>query len=288
MKKIGLILVLVVNLGVLYAQTANVVFYTEDEETFYLSVEGLMQNKKPLSKVKVEGIAQEFFKVKFVFADPSIPPLERNVSVEMGEEWVYKVKKKSNGKYGLVFFQEKAISKERQTGPTDEEVKQFGKLADQTLKFLNDASEIEVGSNTETTHTQHTEIHHHHHQQGGFPTTTTTTIHEEYRYPGYNGPIGCAGVPMQAVDFNNAKRSVTSKDFPAEKMKIAQQIVRNHCMLVDQVKSLMLAFDFENDRLKLAKFAYDYTHDIGNYYKLNDAFDFPNTVDQLDDYLKSK
>jgi len=287
MKKISLILVLLVNLGVLYAQTANVVFYTEDEETFYLSVEGLIQNKKPLSKVKVEGIAQDFFKVKFVFTDPSIPPLERNVSAEMGQEWVYKVKKKSNGKYGIVLFQEKAISKERQTGPTDKEIEQFGKLQNQTLKFLKDASEIEVGgSSTETQHTQHTEIHHHHHQQGGFP--TTVHVVEEYRYPGYNGPIGCPGVPMEPIDFNDAKRSVTSKDFPNEKMKIAQQIVRNHCMLVDQVKSLMLAFDFENDRLKLAKFAYDYTHDIGNYYKLNDAFDFPNTVDQLDDYVKTK
>jgi hypothetical protein len=43
----------------------------------------------------------------------------------------------------------------------------------------------------------------------------------------------------------------------------------------------MKLFDFEATKLTYAKFAYNHTYDIGNYYKVNDAFDFESSVDDL-------
>jgi hypothetical protein len=40
--------------------------------------------------------------------------------------------------------------------------------------------------------------------------------------------------------------------------------------------------------LDFAKFAYDHTYDIGNYYKVNDVFSFESSVDELDQYIRSR
>ena len=50
----------------------------------------------------------------------------------------------------------------------------------------------------------------------------------------------------------------------------------------------MLLFTFEDTRLDLAKYAYGHTFDIGNYYKLNDAFTFESSIDELNKYIRGE
>jgi hypothetical protein len=40
--------------------------------------------------------------------------------------------------------------------------------------------------------------------------------------------------------------------------------------------------------LEFAKFAYAYTYDQGNYYKVNDVFGFESSIRDLEEYLKRK
>ncbi|MBK7175336.1 MAG: DUF4476 domain-containing protein [Bacteroidales bacterium] len=108
--------------------------------------------------------------------------------------------------------------------------------------------------------------------------------HEErYILPGYNGVYGCP-FPMAPSDFEQAKQSIKSKSFEDSKLTIAKQIINTNCLLSGQVKEIMLLFSFEDTRLELAKFAYGYTLDIGNYYKVNDAFTFESSIDELNTY----
>ncbi|TNF27359.1 MAG: DUF4476 domain-containing protein [Bacteroidetes bacterium] len=122
-------------------------------------------------------------------------------------------------------------------------------------------------------------------------TTTTTTTGaaqpQHYVMPGYSGPIGCPW-PMDEGQFANAQRSVTSKDFEESKMTVAKQITGANCLTADQVRRMMGAFDFEQTKLDYAKFAYNKTYDIGNYYMLNDAFDFESSIDELNDYINGR
>lgn len=104
--------------------------------------------------------------------------------------------------------------------------------------------------------------------------------------PGYNGPVGC-DYPMSQQSFNAAKNSVASKTFDDSKVTVAKQVIKNNCMLTSQVKSLINLLTFENDKLELAKFAYQYTYDKGNYYQINEVFDFNSSVDELDSYISS-
>jgi hypothetical protein len=120
-------------------------------------------------------------------------------------------------------------------------------------------------------------------------TTTTTTTSggggaDHYVMPGYSGAIGCPW-PMDEGQFSNAQRSVSSKDFEDSKMTVAKQITGANCLTADQVKRIMNEFDFEDSKLEYAKFAYNKTYDIGNYYMLNDAFDFESSIDELNEYI---
>jgi hypothetical protein len=138
-------------------------------------------------------------------------------------------------------------------------------------------------------------------------TTTTTTTHTTttsgttvqtgtaavidrepaYRMPGYNGPIGCA-MPMSEGEFATAKQSLESKGFEDSKMTLAKQIARDRCFSVAQVKTIMGMFSFEDSKLEFSKFAYDHTHDLGNYYQVNDAFSFESSIDDLNKYIQSR
>lgn len=136
-------------------------------------------------------------------------------------------------------------------------------------------------------------------------TTTTTTTHsssstgaeittakpvkepEVYRMPGYTGPIGC-GWPMSSTEFADAKQGIGSKSFEDSKMTTAKQVGRDRCFTTEQVKGIMGLFSFEDSKLEFAKYAYERTYDIGNYYKLNDAFTFSSSIEELNSYIQSR
>lgn len=110
---------------------------------------------------------------------------------------------------------------------------------------------------------------------------------EVYRMPGYTGPIGC-GWPMSSTEFAEAKESIESKGFEETKMTMAKQIGRDRCFTVEQVKGIMGVFGFEDTKLDFAKYAYERTYDIGNFYKVNAAFSFETSVDELNEYVQAR
>lgn len=110
---------------------------------------------------------------------------------------------------------------------------------------------------------------------------------EVYRMPGYSGPVGC-GMPMSGTEFADARRSIESQSFEETRMTLARQIGRDRCFTTDQVKGIMGVFSFEDTKLEFAKYAYDRTHDIGNYYKVNEAFTFSSSVDELNKYIQTR
>jgi hypothetical protein len=93
---------------------------------------------------------------------------------------------------------------------------------------------------------------------------------------------------MRDSDFNEAKNSIASKTFEDTKMQIAKQVAQSNCFKTSQVKEIMMLFTFEESKLEFAKYAYDYTFDVGNYYKVNDAFTFESSIDDLNAHIKRK
>ncbi|MEO8069601.1 MAG: DUF4476 domain-containing protein [Flavobacteriales bacterium] len=108
-----------------------------------------------------------------------------------------------------------------------------------------------------------------------------------YSMPGYTGAVGCPW-PINDSEFGSMKGSIESKTFEESKMTMAKQILKDRCMKVSQVKGIMGLFTFEDSKLDFAKYAYDRTYDIGNYYQVNDLFTFEASIEELNQYLESK
>ena len=141
---------------------------------------------------------------------------------------------------------------------------------------------VTSGSTTTTTSTTTTS------SSGGTMSGGDVVIHDNNAYvlPGYSGVYGCP-YPMGQSDFESAKQSISSKGFDESKLTIAKQIIGSNCMLCSQIKEMMLLLSFEESRLDLAKFAWSHNLDRGNYYKLNDAFTFETSIDELNQYTQS-
>ena len=136
-------------------------------------------------------------------------------------------------------------------------------------------------------------------QQTTITTTTTTTNtdggmaqqsapppQQQSYVPGYTGPVGCP-VPMSHEDYESAKSSISQKDFENTKLDMAKQIAGSNCLLAEQVRGIMKLFTFENSKLEFAKFAYTHTYDKGNYFKVNDAFEFDSSSSDLNSYISN-
>lgn len=115
---------------------------------------------------------------------------------------------------------------------------------------------------------------------GGYPQQSSTIVY----VPGYAGPVGCA-MPMNSSDFASAKSTISSQSFASSKVTVAKQVANSNCFTADQVKELVQLMDFESDKLEVAKYCYTHTYDKGNYFKINDAFDFSSSIDELNNYI---
>jgi hypothetical protein len=93
---------------------------------------------------------------------------------------------------------------------------------------------------------------------------------------------------MSTIDFEETKSSVKSKTFSDSKLTMAKQIAKNECLKAEQIKEIMMLFDYEDTRLEFAKYAYDYVFNPRKYYKVNDAFDYEMTIEELNEYINNK
>jgi len=102
---------------------------------------------------------------------------------------------------------------------------------------------------------------------------------------GYNGKAGC--IPPLS-DVNAIKHAIDEEDFSDDKIMIAKQALKGKCLSVQNIITISEAFDFEDKKLEFAKFAYDYTYDVDNYYQVNKIFDFSTSKEELNEYVSKR
>ena len=302
------------------AQKTNLIFFTEGGEKIYVILNAVLQNEKAETNVKVTDLVAPNYKLKILFADSTIAPLEKNLMFQQGTETTFNIKKNSKGEYVVRYLSEVPIAQAvppangqsvvifsasgpamptapvatttvsttqttTTTGTTSQDGVSMGvNVGGVTMNMnVNGTGVGPDGTASSTTTT--------------YSTTTTTTStgvgiqpnqvqpqQQAYVLQGYTGAVGCP-YPMTPGDFEAAKGSISSKSFDDSKLTIAKQIIATNCLLSSQVRELMQLFSFEDSKLELAKYAYGYTYDIGNYFKVNDAFTFESSIDELNTYI---
>lgn len=294
---------------------SNLIFFSEQGERFTVILNGIRQNNNPETNVKVTDLIAPGYKLKVIFDNPNLGELDKNLMFNQGTETTFVITKNKKNEYVLRWMNEVPINQALPPAPGQQVVVYHteppvsGTITQTTTTYsetyaepqgnvsmginINDPElgvnmKIDLGgtlpANSQVTTTQTTTTYSATNTSGGYAPTQQQPVQQAYVLPGYNGPLGCA-YPMHPGDFQDVKKSIESKSFDDTKLKIAKQVIASNCLLSDQVKEIMLLFTFEDARLDLAKYAYGYTYDIGNYYRLNDAFTFESSIEELDEYI---
>lgn len=113
--------------------------------------------------------------------------------------------------------------------------------------------------------------------QGGQPNTGN----------GQTNPWGLPWGPqaMAAGDFEMLKATVMNKGFESSKMDVIRMAMVNNYFSSVQVAQLMNLMSFESTKLDLAKMLYARVVDKGNFYIVNNAFDFSSSSTALSQYI---
>ena len=96
--------------------------------------------------------------------------------------------------------------------------------------------------------------------------------------PGYNGSYGC--IPPLS-DVNAIRNAIEEESFSDDKIIVAKQALKGKCMSVQNIIYISESFDFEDGKLEFAKFAYNCTYDIDNFYQVNKIFSFSSSKEEL-------
>lgn len=98
--------------------------------------------------------------------------------------------------------------------------------------------------------------------------------------------VNCRGFAMSDQELEQALGVVRSSSFEDTKLEQAKLIVRNNCLTVAQVRSMVRLMTFEKSKLDLAKFAYSISHDKRNFYLVNQEFTFDISKSELTEYMQ--
>jgi hypothetical protein len=103
-------------------------------------------------------------------------------------------------------------------------------------------------------------------------------------YQDYKGKVGCPQ-PIKDDKVEEMLHGFGEFSMSDQRMETMRTFIKNNCVTVDQLKKMMSTLDFEDNKLVVAKFAYSYIFDRNNYYLLHSLFDYPYSVEDLNNYL---
>jgi hypothetical protein len=299
MKKILLMLALILP-SILFAQqlTGNLTVFSEDGDKFFLVLNGEKQNDVPQSNIRIEALPQPYYSAKVFFVDSTIGPISKNVQIaDMNNTMMdvtYRIKKDKSRKAKLNPYSSIAAQPDF-VAPAGMYVHRFGQSSSTgvggTTQTTTTTTSNTVGANVNMpgvsmniTINDPTEEH--------ITTSTTTTTSSSSHNSNTNNqssPDGnCHGWAMKPADFTAAKKTISGASFEDTKLSTAKSITSSNCLSADQVVAICNLFSFEDTKLVFAKYAYKYTTDPKNYFKVNNVFSFDASKEELSKFVSGE
>lgn len=279
--------------GFAQQNTSSLYVYNPQGDPFYLLINGIQQNYMAQNTVQVSGLTAYEYQIQVVFKDRNLGALQAqkvqtvDAAYQYGQS-IYKVGINPMGFYDMQlehFFPGFVLiptNRNQQVIPYHTVVQNQVPVYQQPPvlidfhAFCSPNNHVCGMPNTPTTMPSPVQV------------TTPAPAPPPNPMPGYNGAVGCSAWPMSDEDFNRALGSVQSKSFDNTKLVVAKQIASSNCLKVSQVKQMAKLFNFDAGKLEFAKYAYDHTYDIANYYQVNDVFSFDSSAKELSNYVTSR
>ena len=267
-------------------------FLLKTNSKFTLFLNNIQQHESPESNVWVGNLNTPMYRAKIVFSDSSKPPLEKTIYFpEENSEVTYRIiEKKGKSKlrgFSVVPLPPQYVERPNQravvvvTEPiytqttTTKSVIKNGN-GDHVNMDVN-VGGVGISVNVDINDSVQQEVIYE-------ETITTSTSTDHYVMQGYNGPIGCPW-PMDESDFYEAKQTIASKDWDETRLSLAKQLISSNCLFADQVRDIAQLMEWEEAKLDFAKYAYSYTYDIGNYFKVSQVFEWEASTEELNAFI---
>jgi len=100
----------------------------------------------------------------------------------------------------------------------------------------------------------------------------------------FDNHFGSGNIYTKAIgngEFDRVLWAISKEGFETNKMRSAEQIIDANYFTTAQLRQLLGLFNFESNKLQLAKLGYDKVVDQSNYYSLNDVFSYNSSRDEL-------
>lgn len=293
-----------------FAQNSNLTIFSEDGLPFYLILNGIRQNEKPETNVRVDGLVSDYYTTKVIFSDKNLPIIERKMLMVIDAdgrkgEATYKIKADKKGEQVLRYF---SFTPAAQVLPPPPNVivHSYNAVPMAAISFTETTSTTSTtssstmgggssdnvsiginmgGINIGASVVVDDHAGHNHSTQVSHQTTTTTT---STNFNNNNNVVVVAEpacMPMERNLFQSALTSIKGQSFSDTQLSQAKEITASNCLNAMQIKEICKIFSFEDTKLEYAKFAYQYCFDRNNYWQINDSFSFKSSVTELNDYI---
>ncbi|HYD20784.1 MAG TPA: DUF4476 domain-containing protein [Flavipsychrobacter sp.] len=282
--------------------TANLTIFSEDGDKFYLVLNGERQNNVPQTNLRIEDLPQPYYNAKIIFEDKSIADVSKNnlAVADPGSgqpmDVTYKIKKDGSGKAKLRYFSAIPIA-QGYVAPSNVYVMHYGNPAgamggtvSQTTTTTTTTGGSTVGASMNVNGMNVNVSVNDPLMNGTVSHTTTTTTTSSYsddrNYRNSEPVNDCYA--MKSSNFQSAKATISNESFDETRLSTAKSIIAGNCLTSDQVLEICKLFSFEQSRLDFAKCAYGKTVDQNNYFKVNNAFSFSASKDELNNYISGR
>lgn len=176
--------------------TYNLVLFSEDGDAFFAFVNGIRQNDKPETNIKVTGLTAEALSVRVEFENKAYPKLKQNMAPESGYEHTVRIKKNSKGELKMQYFGQVALAEAPKSSATTVEYHTAeNPLSTTTTDNSQQATTTTVGGNGGTTITT---------------TTTSTQVNSNPEKVSLNINMGGAGINMNINGMDNTQNVQTT------------------------------------------------------------------------------
>ncbi len=288
--------------------------FSEDGDKFTLILNGEVINDEPQTNLRVEDLNQPYYNAKVRFADNTLEDITKNNLMIADADGVfvdvtYKIRRDKNkkGKMKMNYFSAIPVTPDfipasnvhvihygspRPVGGVQVQ-QQVGGVSQTTTTTTTQTGGVNVGVGVNIGGIN-MGVSINDPLAGEVVTQTTTTTHTSHDGHNHGGiinqtPRGCNGIScMSPGNFNAALATIKKQSFEDTMLKTAKQVISVNCLNVDQIIQIANLFNFEDNKLDFAKYAYDFCTEKRNYFKLNGIFSFSSNVDELSDYVQSR
>ncbi|MFM2360295.1 MAG: hypothetical protein RLY16_2288 [Bacteroidota bacterium] len=299
-KILPILLVLFIFSTASWAQKANMIFYTANEEKFFLVINGIQQNAEPMSNIHLTDMsAPVIYSVRIKFQNPNIAVIDDKVSVtpDMEKTWIIQPKVKNAGNTGLYVIRtmgEIPIESDRVGAPVPPsqivvyhsdplpnlqggEGVSFNMNVNDQQGNVNFNMGVSAGSNHNNGMNSNVQM-----QTTSSQTSSTYSSQSNSNVQQVGGR--CLN-PLTNSEFAAQLDRVRSQSTAGGKQIVAEKIVQAYCLTAVQISTLCSALVLSTDKLALAKAAYSRCYDPQNYEEVYKAFSTSSMVRELDEFI---